>query len=184
MNKIIIGLVGPLASGKGTVKKYLVEKYRAEDCRFSSILRDILTRADIEISRANLQVMSTTLRQNFGEDVLAKAIANDAKNFQSNVIVVDGVRRMADIKYLKELEGFILVAVDANPKIRYERMLSRNENKGDDKKSFDDFLKDHEAESELEIPEVMKNAIYSLNNDGAVEELYKQVDQIVADNLG
>ena len=50
MDKIIFGLVGPLASGKETVKKYLNEKYGGKDCKFSSILRDILSRLNIEIS--------------------------------------------------------------------------------------------------------------------------------------
>ncbi len=183
MSKIIIGLVGPLASGKGTVKKYLVEKYKAEDCRFSTILRDILNRANIEISRTNLQRVSTILRQNFGEDTLAKAIANDAKNFTADVIVVDGVRREADIKFLRELPNFILVSVEADSKIRYERMLRRNENKGDDLKTYEDFMKDHLAETEMEIPDVMNSANFKLDNNGSPENLCKQVDQLLSDKL-
>lgn len=183
MSKIIIGLVGPLASGKGTVKKYLVEKYKAEDCRFSTILRDILNRANIEISRTNLQKVSTILRQNFGEDTLAKAIANDAKNFTADVIVVDGVRREADIKFLRELPNFILVSVEADSKIRYERMVRRNENKGDDLKTYEDFMKDHLAETEMEIPAVMNSANFKLNNNGSPEDLCKQIDQLFSNKL-
>ena len=77
MKKLIIGLTGPVASGKGTVKKYIEEKYGAKDCRFSTILRDVLVRIDVPIIRENLQKVSTTLRQLFGEDLLARVIAKD-----------------------------------------------------------------------------------------------------------
>ncbi len=180
MAKIIFGLVGPIASGKDTVKKYLQQKYRAEGCRFSTILRDVATRISLPNSRENLQVLSTVLRRQFGEDILAKAIAKDASNFDRDVVVVDGVRRMADIKHLSELPNFSLLGVDADPKIRYERLVKRNENVGDDKKTYDQFLKDHEYETELEIPAIMKKAKYSLDDNGNFDDLYRQIDKIMA----
>ena len=180
MAKIIFGLVGPIASGKDTVKKYLEKKYGAQNCRFSTILRDVLNRIEVPVERKNLQNISTLLRANFGEDVLAKVIASDASKLGSEIVVVDGVRRMADIKYLSDLPNFFLTAIEADPKIRYGRLVKRNENVGDDKKTYDQFLKDHEAEADREVPIVMKKAKYSLNNDGTFEDLHKQIDELVA----
>lgn len=179
MAKIILGLVGPLASGKGTVKKYIEEKYQGKDCRFSTILRDVLTRVDVPISRENLQQLSTSLRQTFGEDLLAKAIAKDAAKISAEVVVVDGVRRLADIKYLRELDNFFLIAVDADPKIRFERLVLRNENEGDQNKTYEQFLADHLAEADKEVPIVMEGAQYRIQNDGSLDDLYKQIDQII-----
>ena len=180
MDKIIFGLVGSLASGKETLKKYLAEKYDAKDCRFSSILRDVLSRLSISNSRENLQKISTVLRANFGEDLLASAIATDASKLDADIVVIDGVRRFTDIEHLKDLPNFILIKVDADPKLRYERMKLRNENAGDDKKTFEEFLKDHEAEADKQIPEVMKTAKYSIDNSGSFEDLYRQIDEIIA----
>jgi dephospho-CoA kinase len=179
MNKIIIGMVGSLASGKETTKKYLVEKYNAKDCRFSSILRDVLSRLTIPNSRENLQNLSTVLRASFGENLLAKAIAADAAKLEADVVLIDGVRRFTDIEHLKDLPNFVLVKIDADPEIRYERMKLRNENAGDDKKTFEEFLKDHDAEADRQIPEVMKTAKYSIDNSGSFEDLYKQIDEII-----
>jgi|SRR3989338_8505779 len=180
MAKIIFGLVGPIASGKDTVKKYLESKYKAENCRFSTILRDVLRRIDVPVGRENLQQLSTVLRQSFGEDVLAKVIASDVTKMKSDIVVVDGVRRIADIKYLSELPNFYLTIIDADPKIRYERLVKRNENVGDDKKTFEQFLKDHEAEADRETPIVIKEAKHKINNDGTLFDLYKQIDGLVA----
>ena len=179
MAKIIFGLVGTLASGKGAVKKRLVEKYKAEDCRFSTILRDILKRIDVPTTRENLQNISTSLRQLFGEDLLAKAIAKDASILNADIVVIDGIRRMSDIGHLLTLDNFILVAIDANPEIRYRRLVERNENAGDDKKTYDEFQSDQNVEADKMIPEVIKVAKEKVNNDGSLEELYKQIDSIV-----
>lgn len=177
--KIILGLVGPIASGKDTVKKYLEKKYGATGCRFSSILRDILGRIDLPNSRENMQGLSTILRQKFGEDILAKAIAIDAIKLKSNIVVVDGVRRLADIKFLQRAAGFILVAIDADSKIRYERLVKRGENAGDAKKTYTQFLKDHQYETELDVPMMMKKAKYKLDNNGSQVDLYKQIEELI-----
>lgn len=179
MTKIIIGLTGQIASGKGVAKQYLETKYQAKDCRFSTPLRDTLARFALPIDRSSLQTLSTILRQTFGEDLLARAIANDAKNLMSDLVIVDGVRRLADIKYLTELPNFFLVAIEAPAQTRYERMVKRNENVGDAQKSYEDFLADQAAEADREIPTVMTQAKFKINNDGQLEDFYRQLDEII-----
>lgn len=179
MAKLIIGLTGPISSGKGTVKNYIVEKYKAEDCRFSTILRDILGRVDMPICRENLQKLSTSLRHTFGEDLLAKAITKDAQELASDIVVIDGIRRMTDIGHLIMLEHFVLVSIDADPKTRYERLILRNENEDDKCKTFEGFLDDHKRETEITIPEVMTYAKEGINNNGSLDDLHKQVDDII-----
>ena len=179
MTKKILGLTGPIASGKGTIKKYIEEKYGGKDCRFSTALRDILMRIGEETSRTNMQKISTILRQNFGQNILSKIIAKDVKNIDSNIVVIDGIRRLTDIEYLKDLNGFILISIQANTKIRYERMKIRNENKGDNEKSYEEFLKDHESDSDSDVPIVMSHATKTIDNNADFQSLYKQIDKLL-----
>lgn len=180
MPKIIISFTGLMASGKDEAKKYLAEKYSAKSFRFSTIMRDILKRINIEISRYNLSAVSLCLRQTFGEDLFAKVIANDVSEAESDIVVVDGVRRLADIIHLSKLEGFYLVAIEADPKIRYERMIKRGENVGESEKTYEQFLADHQTETELTIPEAMSKADFKINNDGDFANLHQQIDKIVS----
>jgi len=179
MNKTIFGLVGELASGKDVTKKYLEDHYGASCHRFSTILRDVLRRLYLPIVRENLQDLSTVLRQRFGEDLLAKIIAEDVKNDPHEIIVVDGIRRDADIAYLKTLPGFILLSLEVEAKTRYERLIKRQENADDASKTYEQFIADGKKEAELEIPNVMAKANYKLNNNGTLENLYQQIEEII-----
>jgi len=126
-----------------------------------------------------MQNLSFDLRKRFGSDILARVIAEDVKNDPHNIVVIDGVRRLADISRLTELSNFHLISINASPEIRYERMKLRNENAGDADKTFEEFLEDDRREAELQIPEVMAAASFNLDNNGTLEELYSQIDKIL-----
>lgn len=179
MNKIILGFVGPIAAGKGTTCQYLKEKYGAEIFRFSTMLRDVLDRFYIPQSRENMQAVSSVLRQAFGDDLMAKTIAMDATKAPAEIVGIDGVRRLPDIKHLRQIPGFYLVAIVAGQKTRFERITRRGENTDDNQKTFEDFKRDEQREAELQIAEVIHAADFTLNNDGTVEELYGQIDNIL-----
>lgn len=179
MPKIIIGLVGEIAAGKGTVVKYLEDKYQASSHKFSSPLRDGLERFHLEINRKNMQDISRIMREHFGQNLLAKVIAEDAKNDSHNVVAIDGVRRPADIEYLKELPEFKLVYIMVDMKTRYERLINRSENADDKTKTFEEFKRDHEAETEIYIKDIGSRAEYKVDNSGDFDNLYKQIDKIV-----
>lgn len=179
MSKIILGFIGPLASGKGTLAKYLGEKYGCATYRFSSMLRDVLQRLYVEPTRANLQKVSQILRENFGQDLMSKVIAEDVKNDTTDLVVVDGVRRPTDITYLETNPAFHLVYITADPRWRWERLVKRNENPGDDKKTFTEFSKDEQAEAETHIEALGKQAPYTINNNGRFDELYAQLENIL-----
>ena len=146
-SQIIIGLTSKIAAGKGTIAKYLKEKYQAKSYGFSTPLRDII---------------------------------KDIKQDDSPLIVLDGVRRLADIKYAKELPNFFLVRVVTNEKNRYTRLIQRQQNTDDQNKTFEQFLEDEQRETELQIPEVMTQADYEINNNGNLAETYQQIDDLMA----
>ena len=179
MSKIILASVGEIASGKGVFVDYIKEKFNSNSYKFSTSLRDVLDRIGEEQSRENMQDLSTILRDQFGQDLLAKIIVEDVKKDSKDVVLVDGVRRIADIKYLKELEGFYLINVKADEKIRYERIKSRAENPGDENKTLEDFQKDAEAETEVSIREVTEQANYTIENNGSLEDYYNRIEEII-----
>lgn len=178
-NKIILGFVGDLASGKGTVADYLQKKHGCNTYRFSTMLRDMLDRIYVEKTRQNLQDMSTLLRERFGQDVMSTVIAKDVENDSNTLVVVEGIRRPTDITYLQQLSGFHLIYITADPKTRYERMKLRNENPGDAEKTFEQFSIDEQAEADKLIKELGTQAEDTIHNDGNYEELYAQIETLL-----
>lgn len=179
MSKIIVGLVGEIASGKGTVVKYLADKHGASTHRFSTIIRDVLDRLYIEHSRETLQQTSSMLRNTYGENILAKVMDEDTKNDKNNVVVIDGIRRVADIEFLKENPNFKLVFVDVSLEKRYERIIKRQENADDKNKTFEEFKLDAQREAELTIAELKNIADVVLDNNGTLQELENQIEELL-----
>lgn len=180
MSKIILGLAGEIVSGKGTTAKYICEKHGGSSHRFSTMLRDVLDRMYLEISRENMQKISTVLRENFSDNILSIVISKDVEKDEHQVIAIDGVRRLADIEYLKKLSGFKLVYIETAMKKRYERIIKRGENSDDLRKTFEEFKRDHEREAELQIKDLKNHADFVIDNNGNLEELYKQIDEIIS----
>ena len=179
MKKIILGFTGLIACGKGTAAKYYQEKYGAPTFRFSTSMRDLLDRLYLPQSRENMSAISRITREEFGQDLYAKVMAKDASQADHDIVVVEGIRRMDDVTELKKLNNFKLVAIEADMKIRYERLKIRGENSDDTTKTWEEFQKDHELETEISIPPVMAKADVVVNNDGTLEEFYKQLDELI-----
>lgn len=178
--KIILGITGEMGAGKTTVTEYIKSKHGGVSFRFSTMLRDILERMHLEHTRENLQILSTCLRSQFGDDLMSKVIAKDVEHATNNIIIVEGIRRPSDVTYLKHLPRFYLIAIDANLKTRYERIIKRNENPDDQKKTFKQFQIEQSQESEKKIRDIMKDAEIIIDNNSNKHALYADVEKIVS----
>lgn len=177
--KIILGITGEMASGKGTAADYLINKKGGVGYRFSSILRDLGKRLYLDETRENLQKMSTAVREYFGQDILCKVIHKDVEKDQSELIVIDGVRREQDVQEFSKLKEFKLVYIETDLEKRFERIKKRAENSDDKNKTFEEFQADHQREAEQEIKKLKNQADFIIDNNGSFEDLYQQINNIL-----
>ncbi len=180
MKKIIIGLVGEAASGKGTVAAYLLEKYGAKTLAFSTPMKDCLRRLHVELSRENLTKFSECTRKAYGEELYARVVAEDAKALPDPLVVVDGIRRPADYGNLKELPGFHLIYVTAPVELRWERARKRGEKAGEANMTLEQFKQEELLPTELDIKAIGQKAEFVLDNGGKIDDLYASTESVIA----
>jgi len=177
--KVILGLVGEIASGKDTMAAYLKKKYNSETISFSTPIRKILDILRLPQTRENMVKIGSEMRKAFNKTVWGKVIAEECEINPSDLITLPNVRIEYDIVYLKKMSNFFLINIEAAPEIRYQRLIRRNQNPDDATKTWKQFLEDGKLPTEITIRKVAKMAQYELDNNGGFEELYRQVDELM-----
>jgi dephospho-CoA kinase len=175
--RVIVGLIGRIASGKSVVADHLVREHKASYYRFSDVLRDLLLRLHKPNTRENLQDMGLAMRKVFGDGVLAETLKRDIEEDKAELIVVDGIRYQDEYDMVKELGG-ATVYVSAPERVRYERVTSRA-TRGEAGISFKEFRESEAKETERLIDELGGRADYIVENTGSVEELKDKVDDML-----
>jgi|Deesub1362B_J571_1020462.scaffolds.fasta_scaffold02176_6 dephospho-CoA kinase len=173
--RVVIGIMGKIGSGKSEASRYIAEKYGGRIFRFSDILKDILQRLNLELKRENFIALGSALRREFGDGVIAWALKRDILTSEAQVVIVDGVRYPEEVEMIRSFENSVLIYIDASPEVRYQRAVKRGE-KGEATISYEEFLKNDSAETEKRIAELAKLADYHIENNGPLEELYAALD--------
>jgi len=168
-----VGLTGLNAAGKGEAARILGE-YGYAYFSLSDIVREEAARRGIEQTRENLIRVGNDLRRRHGPGVLAEMIRERLAPYS----VIDSIRNPEEVRVLRRLDGFLLVAVHADPETRFRRMMARG--RLGDVRDFDEFLRLEEREKsgsayEQQLHVCIGMADASVDNNGTVEELEAQV---------
>lgn len=180
----IIGITGTLGSGKGTVVKYLIDKYGFKHYSSSNFINEEVARRGLPENRDNQRIVANELRAQYGSGYVAEQLYNRAKTVGDNAII-ESLRSTGEIESLRKLSSnFYLLAVDADQKTRYNRILKRGSTK--DNISYEKFqaqetveLNDTKAGG-MKILECIKMADGHIENNGDITTLQEQVDNIIA----
>lgn len=173
---MIIGLCGPKLSGKGTVATYLVEHHGGRAYSLSGILRSILERLTLPVSRENMIHLVVALRAHFGNDILARALVLKMTRDQPTLGIIDGIRYAEELQVFSQLPDFRLLYITAPTLARYERTRGRDEKVGEGAQTFEEFMKEELAVTELGILTLEQHAAAVIANDGTLDELYQAID--------
>jgi dephospho-CoA kinase len=176
----VIGLFGLIGSGKDTVSEYIQQKYGYAHISMGDIVRELATQQGLEPNRDNLARVQREQAQKHGIKWFAEEVVRRIRSNKWQKVVISGIRRPEDAEVPKRAFGkdFILVQVDADPKIRFERMKSRA--RVGDPKTLEEFLHQEELDKKAFNFEKLKTYIdYTVTNNGTREQLQSQVDALL-----
>jgi dephospho-CoA kinase len=174
----VIGLCGEIGGGKDAFADYLVKQKKYHKVIMSDIIAKELKKKNIEITRENLQNLSTEYKKKFGRGIWASASVDYAKEQGWHRLVISGIRDSEEVKVLHMLlkKDFLLVYIKADKEIRFERLLERR------------GPKDPKTIKELEAQEAHEKELYDLydkfdktsdvvtTNNGTIVELFAKAD--------
>lgn len=187
----LIGLSGTNGSGKDTVGQILAEQYNYWFFSFTELFREECRRRGIPAARENLRAISAQWRRESGMATLIDRSLELYKKMdgQYNGVVISSLRNPHEADRIHQLGGIVLW-VDADPKIRYQRVQSNANSRGraqEDNKTFDQFMQ--EEASEMHAPAGSDEAVISMatvkeradifltNNDSGLDTLQKHLSQ-------
>jgi dephospho-CoA kinase len=176
---MVIGITGTDGAGKGAVVEYLQTKGFAHYSVRALITKEILKRG-LEVHRPHMREVANDMRAIHGGSVMVHMAAELAKEESIERYVVESLRAVEEIELLHK-NGGVLLAIDADQKIRYDRIQRRGSET--DNITFEQFVEQEDIESksfntaEQNKRAVMDMADHTFMNDGSIQELHAKVEE-------
>jgi len=179
---MIIGVTGRIAAGKETLTSFFRKKGFVY-LETSKILSEELSKQGLEVTRWNQQNLGDELRKKFGPHILMQKLLE--KTEPNKNYIIDSIRNAEEVYFLrKNVKNFFLIAVDAEQKVRFERILKRK--KPTDPKKWKEFLKvdnrdffDEKNPYGQQVKKCMELADFKIDNTDLDESL-REIEEIWA----
>jgi dephospho-CoA kinase len=171
---LIVGLTGMPGAGKTTVANYLSQK-GIPLLVMGDVVREVAENDGLEPTSDNLAKLMLRLRKRNGPEAVAHLIVNKIKlmkkeDKQLSVVIVDGIRSMAEVRVLRRIGSVKLLAIHGSTLTRYTHVRERG--RSDVPSNIGEFDKRDKIEMDVGISNAIALADETIsNNDISISEL-------------
>ena len=173
----IVAVAGMPGSGKAIVSR-VASSHGIPVLVCGDVVREETKRRGLAPTPENMGKVMLAIRQEEGTAVVAKRLIPKIASSAAPLLVVEGVRSMAEVEALRKDHMVVIVAVHASPKTRYERLLARA--RSDDSKSWEEFAHRDARELGVGIGDVIALAQEMVINEGSFEEMSVVSETVLA----
>ena len=179
---MIIGITGTDGAGKGTVVEHLVSHHNFAHYSSRDFITEEIIKLGLPLDRNQLRLTANDLREQFGNDVIVRKAYEKATAENAHMVVIESIRTLAEVEYLKA-HGGILLAVDAEPEVRFARVQGRRSET--DKVTYEQFLAHEALENDdpnphgMQKAKVMAAADYTIKNSTDKKDLAREVEKFI-----
>ncbi len=181
---MIVGVTGFFGSGKDTMAELLVQKGFAH-VSLSDMIREEVRARGGEVTIDALTAVGNDLRREHGSAVLAQRALDHIDH--SRNWVVTSIRHPAEVEALRARPDFIMVFIDADPRVRFERTVTRA--RAGDPQTYEEFAAQEMRQMEAadsaaqSLAACRKLADRQLDNGGTIEAFREQVVEFLKREL-
>jgi dephospho-CoA kinase len=177
--RLVIGLTGPNAAGKGEAARYLASLGFTSHS-LSDVIREEAAARGLAPIRENLIRLGNELRRAGGAGVLAERILDRLTGRD----VVDSIRNPAEVEVLRRDPGFVMLRIEAPLETRYARAAARA--RPGDGTTLEEFARREERERstdprDQQIHRTIEMAEATVENSGTLEDLQAAINRFLAD---
>ncbi|WP_148883863.1 dephospho-CoA kinase [Thermococcus aciditolerans] len=178
---MIIIVTGMPGSGKSRIVKEF-ERRGFPSVSMGDVVREETVKRGLELTKENVAKVSIRLRQELGQNAVAKLTVEKVRRLLegSRVVVIDGVRSLDEVGTFRSAfpaEEIIILAVHTPPHTRFERLKARGRH--DDPRTWEDFEERDWKELKFGIGNVIAMADHMIVNDETKDEYDKRVKELV-----
>ena len=164
-------------AGKSTIVNKL-EELGFEKFSLGDGIRAEAKRRSIEPSGENLGKIMLEVREKNGPGAVAELLKEPIQNSIEEVIIIDGVRSIAEIDVLKKIGDVKLLAIQASSETRFNFLSSRG--RSDDPKTRENFEERDNREIGVGIDKSIENADKIITNHNlTIDELVNSAKEII-----
>jgi dephospho-CoA kinase len=168
-------------SGKGVFRR-TVQRMDYPVVIMGDVVREEVKQRNLKPTPENLGKTMLNLRELEGSAAVAKRCVPKLKKATGRIVVVDGVRSLAEVEeFKKHFPNFILIAIHASPKARYQRLFRRR--RSDDPTNWENFMERDLRELGVGMGAVIAAADHTIVNEGTVAQLKKKIQQVIKEML-
>ncbi|MBM3435296.1 MAG: hypothetical protein FJY07_03645 [Bacteroidetes bacterium] len=178
---LLLGITGTLGSGKGAVVEYLVREKGFAHFSVREFLLEEIRKRGLAENRDSMRVVANELREknspSFITDRLFEQVLKKGKN-----AVIESIRAPGEVESLRRKGNFYLLATDAEPQVRFQRIRKRNSET--DQVGYETFIENERREMTSSDPnnqnlqKCRDMADFVLVNNGSVNELFRKVEEV------
>jgi dephospho-CoA kinase len=179
---LIIGITGTLGAGKGTIVDFLIKEKGFAHFSVRAFIAEEIIKRGMDVNRDSMVLVANDLRKKNSPSYITDCLYEKALSLGSNSII-ESIRTPGEIYSLRKKGGFYLIAIDADPEIRYARISLRQSET--DHITYRTFLDNEQREMNSTDPNAqnigkcIEMADYRLFNNGTIEQLNQQVDAVI-----
>jgi len=180
-DKVVVGVAGMPGSGKGLFRR-TVQRMGYPVVIMGDVVREEVKQRNLKPTPENLGKTMLNLRELDGPAAVAKRCIPKLKKATDRIVVIDGIRSLAEVEeFKKHFPNFILIAIHASPKARYQRLSRRR--RSDDPTNWDTFMERDLRELGVGMGAVIAAADHTIVNEGTVAQLKKKIQQVIKEVL-